>query len=283
MLTYIKGDLFSSPAQVLVNTVNTVGVMGKGIALEFKNRYPDMYNVYQKLCDEKKMDIGKLMLWKEDAKWILLFPTKKHWRSPSKLSYIENGLEKFLLSYESLGIESIAFPRLGCGNGGLEWDDVRQLMEKYLKNLPIEVYIYLDKYEEIIPEHKQPLEMEKWLRSNKETLGFSFIKEELQNNIRLNNELLISGSQLKHISWEEDGIHLINGNKIIIKEEEICDFWNYIRDVGVIDMKKLPNRFVMYENVMLDILNKLDYVQPIIIVNEENNIQDAAGFQYIGR
>ena len=143
MLIYLKGDLFSSPAHVLVNTVNTVGVMGKGIALEFKNRYPEMFKVYQKTCDDKLFDIGKLLLWKMNEKWILLFPTKKHWRSPSKLTYIEKGLEKFVQSYEKLGIESIAFPKLGCGNGGLDWDDVRPIMEKYLKNLPIPVYIYI--------------------------------------------------------------------------------------------------------------------------------------------
>lgn len=282
MLTYIKGDLFSSPAQVLVNTVNTVGVMGKGIALEFKNRYPEMFNIYQKMCDEKSLDIGKLMLWKREEKWILLFPTKKHWRSPSKLAYIEKGLEKFVQSYEKLGIESIAFPKLGCGNGGLNWKDVKPIMEKHLKNLPIQVYIYLSNYKENIPEHKKPLEIEKWLRSNTEFLGFSFIKEELQKAINTNNEFLINENELKHISWEEDGVHLVNGDEILISEEEMSDFWNYIRDVGIIDNKKLPNRFRSYGLIMLDILKRLEYVQPIIIVNNDNKYtQNSNGYQYI--
>lgn len=143
MITYIKGDIFSSPAQVLVNTVNTVGVMGKGIALEFKNRYPEMFKLYQSKCDDKSFDIGKLLLWKKSEKWVLLFPTKRHWRSPSKISDIELGLEKFVQSYDKFGIESIAFPKLGCGNGGLDWKDVKPLMEKHLKNLPIHIYIFI--------------------------------------------------------------------------------------------------------------------------------------------
>lgn len=93
MITYLKGDIFSSPAQVLVNTVNTVGVMGKGVALEFKKRYPAMFKSYERVCDEKQLEIGKLLLWKGPEKWVLMFPTKKHWRSPSKLEYIEAGLQ----------------------------------------------------------------------------------------------------------------------------------------------------------------------------------------------
>ena len=142
MLKYLKGDLLSSPAQVQVNTVNTVGVMGKGIALQFKNKYPEMFIEYQKVCEKQQLDIGKLYLWKSPEKWILMFPTKKHWRNPSRMEYIERGLQKFVDNYERLGIESIAFPKLGCGNGGLEWSAVKPIMEKYLSPLPISIYIY---------------------------------------------------------------------------------------------------------------------------------------------
>jgi O-acetyl-ADP-ribose deacetylase (regulator of RNase III) len=127
----------------LVNPVNTAGVMGRGIALEFKNRYPEMFKTYQKKCENKSIDIGKLFLWNKEEKWVLLFPTKQHWRYPSQIGYIEEGLKKFANIYDKLGIESIAFPRLGCGNGGLDWNEVRPIMEKYLKNLPIHIYIYI--------------------------------------------------------------------------------------------------------------------------------------------
>ena len=281
MLTYIKGDLLNSPAQVLVNTVNTVGVMGKGIALDFKNRYPEMFKAYQNQCDKKNLEIGKLILWKDDEKWVLLFPTKKHWRSPSKIDYIEKGLDKFVKSYESLGIESIAFPRLGCGNGGLQWDSVKPIMEQYLKCLPIHVYIYVDKYIETIPEYQQPTEIEKWLRSNPESIGFTKLKEDLQKVISYNDNILMNNSELKHISWQKDAIHLINGNEIIIPEDDLCDFWEFIRDVGVIQTDKLPQRFVEYGVIMLDIFKRLDYVQPIIISRSGTDfIKKSNGYQY---
>lgn len=143
MLQYVSGDLFLSEAQTLVNPVNTVGVMGKGIALLFKNQYPDMFDSYKTLCKNGLLEIGKPCLWKSPEKQILLFPTKKHWRSASKIEYIESGLKYFVGTYEDWQITSVAFPMLGCGNGGLDWNDVKPLMEKYLKPLPINVRIYI--------------------------------------------------------------------------------------------------------------------------------------------
>ena len=95
MIEYIEGNIFDSPAQVIVNTVNTVGVMGKGIALEFKNRYPQMFEKYKIACEKKMLTIGKLMLVSAPDHMLLLFPTKENWRYPSKLSYIEQGLKRF--------------------------------------------------------------------------------------------------------------------------------------------------------------------------------------------
>lgn len=146
MIKYVRGDLLKSPAQVLVNTVNTVGVMGAGIALQFKEQYPEMFQKYQLLCKKKLLDIGKLYLWKPtntSSKEILLFPTKKHWLNLSELNWIEAGLQKFVENYERLNIKSIAFPKLGCGNGGLSWHNVKPSMEKYLGPLPIEIYVYI--------------------------------------------------------------------------------------------------------------------------------------------
>jgi O-acetyl-ADP-ribose deacetylase (regulator of RNase III) len=142
MIYYREGDLFDSPAQTLVNPVNTVGVMGKGLALSFKERYPDMFAKYKEACDRHLLVPGMLMICRVPHHLVLLFPTKEHWRDPSSLDYIEAGLSKFRETYAEKGITSIAFPKLGCGCGGLHWDIVRPVMEKYLVNLPIDVYIY---------------------------------------------------------------------------------------------------------------------------------------------
>ena len=144
MINYVDSYLFQSPAKVLVNPVNTVGVMGKGLALRFKQTYPDMFQAYQQLCENGQFDIGDLMLYKTPDKWILNFPTKKHWRQKSKLEYIEGGLQKFLSTYLNQGITSISFPMLGCGAGGLDWEtQVKPLMVKYLRDLPLDIYIHL--------------------------------------------------------------------------------------------------------------------------------------------
>lgn len=142
MITFLETSVFDSPAQTLVNTVNTVGVMGKGIAKEFKSRYPAMYSEYRLLCDEHQLGIGGLHMWRGDKRWVLNFPTKTTWRLPSKIEYVKLGLEKFVESYARLGITSISFPPLGCGNGNLDWKDVRPVMESYLKRVTIQVYIH---------------------------------------------------------------------------------------------------------------------------------------------
>lgn len=137
------GNIFESSAKTLVNTVNCVGVMGKGIALEFKTRYPQMFKQYVTLCKEGQIRPGEPYYYSDLlGHSIINFPTKDHWRSSSKLSYIEQGLDWFAQNYASLGINSVAFPPLGCGNGGLQWEIVGPLMYQKLKDLPIDIEIY---------------------------------------------------------------------------------------------------------------------------------------------
>lgn len=145
MITYAKGSIFDSQAKILVNPVNTVGVMGKGLALQFKQRWPTMFKCYKLACDMGVLEIGDLYAYKgEQGPVILCFPTKKHWRDPSKVEYIEAGLRYFTETYPLSRLGSIAFPMLGCGEGGLDFDSqVRPLMEQYLNDVPIEVYVYI--------------------------------------------------------------------------------------------------------------------------------------------
>ncbi len=144
MVKIIKGNIFTSNCQTIVNTVNCVGVMGAGIAYECRLRYPIMYENYLKLCEEKQLDIGKLWIYKSDDKWILNFPTKFHWKYPSKEEYLEKGLQKFVDTYKEKGITSIAFPLLGASNGGIPETVALDIMKKYLEdcNIDIEIYLY---------------------------------------------------------------------------------------------------------------------------------------------
>lgn len=145
-LKFINGNIFNSKAQTIVNTINCVGVMGKGIALVFKLRYPLMFDTYKRYCEEKQIGIGKLWLYNQqpNTPWVLNFPTKYHWKYPSKLEYLEKGLIKFSDTYKEKCITSIAFPLLGTHNGGLNREVVKMLMIKYLSkcDIPIEIYDY---------------------------------------------------------------------------------------------------------------------------------------------
>lgn len=140
---YLKGDIFNSQAQVIVNPVNCKGVMGKGLALAFKQKYPEMFAVYERDCQTGKLRIGRPTIYQKSTPWILNFPTKNHWRNPSKLEYIEKGLAFLLEHYKKAGITSIAFPKLGAQNGKLSWDEVGPLMAKYLSQTDIDVFIYI--------------------------------------------------------------------------------------------------------------------------------------------
>lgn len=279
MITYVKGDIFSSPSKIIVNTVNTVGVMGKGIALEFKKRYPDMFHSYKSLCDEKQLDVGKLVLWRNSEKWVLLFPTKKHWRNPSKIEYIEQGLIKFVENWDKLGANSIAFPRLGCGNGGLSWDVVRPLMEKYLNPLPLQVLIYVDKYDDPKPEHEDISEIEKWLAREGGLIGYEKFRMQMRNCIAHNTELELSSGRY-HLKEEEGFIYI---NDVRLEEHVICSFWNLIKDVGVIKKKDIPEEFAGISEVMLNIMHKLNYISKVIISEDGVNFSMSSnGYQYVG-
>lgn len=135
--------MFTSEAQTLVNTVNCVGVMGKGVAFEFKKRYPAMFEDYARRCEQRLVKLGKPYLYEDKSGVkILNFPTKDHWRSSSRIADIEAGLTHLADNWERWGIRSLAMPPLGCGNGGLEWSEVGPLIFQKLHRLPIDVEVY---------------------------------------------------------------------------------------------------------------------------------------------
>ena len=138
----IAGNIFTTNCKVIVNTVNCVGVMGAGIALECRLRYPDMHEKYKVLCKRHLIEIGKLWLYKSDEKWILNFPTKGDWKLPSRIEFIHKGLEKFVEVYKEKEINSIAFPMLGADRGGLKVETTLALMQQYLDPLPIDIELY---------------------------------------------------------------------------------------------------------------------------------------------
>lgn len=147
MIHYRIGNLLDSEAEALVNTVNTVGVMGKGIALQFKNMFPNNFKLYFNASKNKEIKIGKLLITEEVAllvgkKIVINFPTKTDWRLPSEYQYIEAGLTELVKIIKEKNIRSIAIPPLGSGNGGLDWNKVKQILEKHLAGMECDIHIY---------------------------------------------------------------------------------------------------------------------------------------------
>ncbi len=140
MIVNGTGNLLTADTQALVNTVNTVGVMGKGIALQFKRAYPANYAVYRAACERGEVTLGSMLVHDRGVtgrhRYIVNFPTKAHWRTPSRLADVEAGLADLVRVVEALGITSIAVPALGCGNGGLLWAEVRPLIVRAFSGLP---------------------------------------------------------------------------------------------------------------------------------------------------
>jgi O-acetyl-ADP-ribose deacetylase (regulator of RNase III) len=142
MIIERRGNIFTTKAQTIVNTINCVGVMGAGIAYEFRLRHREMFERYVELCEAKQLDIGKLWIYRDKEKRILNFPTKYDWRYPTKEEYLHLGLQKFVDTYRARGIESIAFPLLGVQKGGLSQERSLEIMHSYLSKCDIEVEIW---------------------------------------------------------------------------------------------------------------------------------------------
>ncbi|MDO9326363.1 MAG: macro domain-containing protein [Methanoregula sp.] len=141
----VGDNIFNSRTETLVNTVNCVGIMGKGLAKEFKKHFPEMYDEYRIRCENNEIKPGQPYVWKNKTGRIsvLNFPTKDHWKGKSRLEWIEYGLKFFCENYHNWDIKSIAFPALGCSNGGLDWEDVEPLMIRHLQkihDITIEIY-----------------------------------------------------------------------------------------------------------------------------------------------
>ena len=271
MITYVDFSLFDSPAKVLVNTVNTVGVMGKGIAKEFKGIYPEMFTEYQQLCEDGALDIGKLWVYKTSHKWVLNFPTKRHWRSPSKPEYLKAGLQKFVQVHKEARITSISFPQLGCGNGELDWEtESKPLMEEYLSKLPIEIFIHVAySGAGFKPEHKVPKATKEWLREKPGSLAFAEVWDDLVGIVRSKKQFAtLDGNQMFDADVFDDteggGIQINGvGYSIRFHKEQLLDLWQQIRGMGICIPQIMPGGLDFHSAYIVGLLAELEYFEPI--------------------
>jgi hypothetical protein len=221
---------------------------------------------------------------------VLNFPTKKHWRQPSKPEYIEQGLKKFVDTYHVYGITSISFPLLGCGNGELDWEtQVRPLMEKYLQPLPITVYIHLMFREDpFMPEHKNIKEMRDWLRGEPESLAFAEVWDDL-TSLLVDTIYIpcLGGKENFSASMNETKDEVILGvdnTSIAISYEALLDLWHQIRQSGFVSEESLPSGLDIYAKYVVSLMAKLDYVKAVEISSHYSKLDARAlGLQLIPR
>lgn len=147
MIRYVQGDILEAQAEALVNTVNCVGVMGRGIALQFKRAFPSNYKVYAAACKRGEVQPGRMLVFETGEltgpRYIINFPTKVHWRGKSRIEHIESGLEALVAEIQARDIRSIAIPPLGSGLGGLDWTEVHPLIDRAMSEVPdVEVEVY---------------------------------------------------------------------------------------------------------------------------------------------
>ncbi|MEM1214247.1 MAG: macro domain-containing protein, partial [Bacteroidota bacterium] len=147
MINYVTGNIFESQAEALVNTVNTVGVMGKGIALQFKKAYPNNFKAYAKACKKGEVRIGKLFIFRDSnietgEKLIINFPTKKHWKNSSEYAYVAKGLMDLVRIISENNLKHVAIPPLGAGNGGLHWERVKEMIVEQLAPIDVKIDLY---------------------------------------------------------------------------------------------------------------------------------------------
>ena len=279
MILYVQGDLFQTPAQVLVNTVNTVGVMGKGVALQFKRHFPEMFAKYSELCEKGDFNVGSLWLYKTPNKWVLNFPTKRHWRQPSRIEYVESGIKKFVETYSSMGIHSIAFPPLGCGNGQLDFrSQVQPLMEKYLQPLPIEVFVYPEKDNAFV-EHLHPEEMRDWLRTEPQSLSFSEVWEDIKAILDENSEyktVAKNNSFSAYISHDPLGIRVVVAERqYILPYDKLLSLWQQLRTYGF-SMRHIAPGIDRQVSYVLSIFAELEYVTPVYLADDYSKFGSAS-------
>lgn len=288
MITYVYGDLFYSPARVLVNPVNTVGAMGAGLAQDFKRFYPEMYEQYEAYCQNDDFDIGQLMLYKTAHKWILNFPTKRHWKADSKLEYIEAGLKKFTVACAEFDFVSVSFPKLGTGKGNLEWDEVRPLMEAYLAPLPVSIYIHDASPTPYTPEKRSLHTLRNWLNHLPENVTFSQFWESILEAVRegRNWQTLVTEEPFKVTATQKQGRQRLSlkimpsrAEAIFLPETQLRDLWQYVRRAGYVLPQNLPVGLETHAEYIIAVLAELPYLQPIQLAPRNGRV--VVGLHYI--
>ena len=272
MLTYVYGDLFYSPAQVLVNPVNTLGTMSTGLSHDFKRYFPDMFAQYQALCQRDEFDIGQIMLYRTPHKIILNLPTRKHARAKARPDYVEAALRKFVAHYAELGLLTVSFPLLD--DADIPWEsELKPLMESYLLPLPISLYVHLPARRPDLAYRPGGRVQRTWLNGQPRRIRFERFWADLLAIVRQNPTMHTldapaepfrvqaeAGDSRRRLSLK---INPANAAAIFIPETLLRDLWQFVERGGYLLLHNLPGGLADYGAYLLPILSQLDYLWPL--------------------
>jgi hypothetical protein len=254
--------------------------MGKGVAAEFKRLYPDMFEAYKRFCDDGLLEPGKLWLWRGPEQWVLNFPTKKHWRSPSKIEWIEAGLKKFVDQYERQGIQEVAFPKLGCGNGNLDWEEVRPLMEHYLEPLSIPVFIHDYEVNVGLPEHLAAI-----VEANEHRAAPTSF-DEVWGYIQ--NLSMKVGHEMFDLEYLEPFRITVNGSELLVEtdsdrsfveRDEVSDVWRILNS-GLLTKQKLGLLDPREASRLISLFCLFPNVRAVSVARPSSEAEVAAEFRF---
>ncbi|MCU0512918.1 MAG: macro domain-containing protein [Anaerolineae bacterium] len=274
MLTYVAGEIIYSPAQVLVNPVNTVGTMGEGLAGDFKRFYPDMFAAYRELCQADRLEIGQVFLWRTPHKWILNLPVRKHWRAEARLEYLEAGLQKFARSYATHNITSVSFPLALTEGPALPPAEVRPLLESYLGALPITIYLHEpDNPLETAPRNVRAMRL--WLEGTPQPVTFDDFWRQVTLLARKAPFTTPDGRSITVQAAPRKGSERISlkllvagESSLYIPETQLQDLWQYVRRAGYILPRNLPGGLEQPAPVVMALLGQLPWLRPVLLAPE---------------
>lgn len=285
MILYVVGDLFESPAKVLVNPVNTAGVMGAGLSAEFKRFYPQMFEQYAALCRDQKFTIGSLWLYRTPHKWVLNFPVREHYRSPVQPDHLEQGLQKFAAIYADQGITSASFPMIGT-DAGLNWEtEVRPLMEAYLNPLPIAIYIHRGDVDNPFPVERGSMRgVRAWLEGQPKIMEFPTFWRDLNRMIKYKTEFttLLDKTRFRvGIDNSRKALVILTGlpQPMFLSQMMLNELWVYLRSAGYALPHNLPNGLDEGAKYIFSLLADLDYLRPIYAGTKDGEWM--MGLQYV--
>lgn len=254
MIKYENGDILNAPTEALVNTVNCQGYMGKGIALQFKNKYPGNFSFYENKCKRGEMTVDEVLVYKEKSQYIINFATKQEWRKKSQYDFIEKGLQSLIFKVKELGIKSISIPPLGCGNGGLDWVKVHELIIKAFSQLENEIDVLIFPPKAKIEKKDNNINLKHVLVN----LAYDSLKTKTKYSIF--TTFYLCDALLKNNDFS---FSLQHGRAY---SKELDDIMNYIHDIKINSKQKLSDFFCEYVriNANKEFITKYDMYNQLI-------------------